>query len=341
MRAFTLVTIALIFYGQSIYGQGANTDSLPAACIDRAGKLLDEAFSLMKKYYYKKDSVEWSGLFTAAKARLSQSTDCKGAFDALQWCFKEMKEKHSFVLPAEKASLYNGNINSSTVPVELSRIIGPLRHEMAEDGIAYIDIPWISTADKKICTGFADSLQMLIAGYDKQGVTKWIIDLRNNTGGNCWPMLAGLGPLLGNGVYGYFVSDDEKIAISYENGAILQGRYPRCVPNEPRRLLQSKKTVIVLTGPNTASAGEIIAMAFKGMDNVYLYGEPTAGLTTANATYNLSDGSILVLTVCKEADRNGRIQEGKIQPDKLIESATHGGRDQAKSAALMFLQLEN
>ena len=133
----------------------------------------------------------------------------------------------------------------------------------------------------------------------------------------------------------------KKIAISYENGAIMQGRYTRCAPNEPRLLSQLKKKVIVLTGPNTASAGEIVALAFKGMDNVYLYGEPTAGLTTANATYNLSDGSILVLTVCKEADRTGKIQEGKIQPDKLIQSATFGGRDQAKSAALMFLQLEN
>ena len=208
MRVFTLIAIALIFCGQSIYGQGAKPT--PAVCIDHAGKLLDEAFGLMKKYYYKKDSVEWTALFTAAKTRLNQSTNCEAAYEALQWCFKEMKEKHSFVLPAEKASLYNGNINSSNTPVELSKLIGPLRHELAEAGIAYIDVPWISTADKKVCTNFADSLQRLIANYDKQGVTKWIIDLRNNTGGNCWPMLAGLGPLIGNGVYGYFISDNEK-----------------------------------------------------------------------------------------------------------------------------------
>jgi C-terminal processing protease CtpA/Prc len=252
-----------------------------------------------------------------------------------------MKEKHSFILPAEKAILYNGNINSSSEPADASRLIGPLRHELVETGIAYIDIPWISTADNKICTNFADSLQKLISNYDKQGVTKWIIDLRNNTGGNCWPMLAGLGPLIGNGVYGYFISDKEKIAFSYEAGNMMQGRHARCITNEPRLLTHEKKTVIVLTGPNTASAGEIVALAFKGLPGVYLYGEPTSGLTTANATYNLSDGSLLVLTVCKEADRNGNIQEGKIQPDKLIGSVVYRGKDQAKAAAMMFLQMED
>ncbi|HYC29192.1 MAG TPA: S41 family peptidase [Chitinophagaceae bacterium] len=333
MRAFALITF--ILGGQLAFGQDTGS-----VCVQRAGKLLDEAFGLMKKYYYKKDSVPWSDLFTAAKSRLNNAGNCQEANETLQWCFREMKEKHSFILPPEKASLYNGNINSSKEPVELSRLIGPLRHEMVEDGIAYIDIPWITTADEKICTGFADSLQGVISSYDKQGVTKWIIDLRNNTGGNCWPMLAGLGPLIGNGVYGYFVSNDERIPFSYQNGVAMQGRHTRCAPNEPRLLSQEKKTIIVLTGPNTASAGEIVALAFRGMDNVYIYGEPTAGLTTANATYNLSDGSILVLTVCKEADRNGKVQDGRIQPDKIIESAILRGMDQAKTAALMFLQLD-
>jgi C-terminal processing protease CtpA/Prc len=73
---------------------------------------------------------------------------------------------------------------------------------------------------------------------------------------------------------------------------------------------------------------------------VYLYGEPTAGLTTANATYSLSDGSLLVLTVCKEADRNGKICEGRIQPDKFVSSSISNGTDNVKSSAIMFLQLD-
>jgi carboxyl-terminal processing protease len=339
MRPFVLVAVvSLLFYGQSLHAQGVS--SQPPICIEQAGRVLDEAFTLMKKFYYKKDSVQWEDLFTAARTRLSNSADCEAAQETLQWCFKEMKEKHSFVLPRSKAAVYNGNVNSSAEPTPLHKLIGPLRHELAEKGIAYIDIPWISTADKKLCIAFADSLQHLIASYDQQGVTKWIIDLRNNTGGNCWPMLAGLGPLLGNGVYGYFVSANEKIPFSYRNGAMMQGAYARCTATAPYSLTHETNSIVVLTGPNTASAGEIVALAFRGMNDVFLYGEPTAGLTTANATYNLSDGSVLVLTVCKEADRTGKIQEGKIQPDKLIVPAMNRGKDEAKSAALMFLQMQ-
>ena len=33
----------------------------------------------------------------------------------------------------------------------------------------------------------------------------WIVDLRGNGGGNMWPMLAGIGPILGEGIAGYFI----------------------------------------------------------------------------------------------------------------------------------------
>lgn len=309
-------------------------------CIRQANRLLDEAFSLMRQHYYRKDSVQWDELMTAARDRVSNSPNCTAAEEALQWCFKEMKERHSFVMAAPKAAVYNGNINSSGAPASLSSLAGPIQHELVEEGIAYINVPWVTTADKTICTAFADSLQHVIAQYDQQGISKWIIDLRNNTGGNCWPMLAGLGPLLGNGVHGYFVSTNEKIPFSYQDGSVMQGRHTRCIVTDPYVLSSPVKSIVVLTGPNTASAGEIVALAFKGRENVYLYGQPTAGLTTANATYKLSDGSLLVLTVCKEADRNGKIYEGKIQPDQLISPAINTGKDAVKTSALMFLQME-
>ncbi len=92
----------------------------------------------------------------------------------------------------------------------------------------------------------------------------------------------------------------------------------------------------MLTGRRTVSAGEIVALAFKGRALTCLIGEPTAGLTTANATYSLSDKSMLVLTVCQEADHTGRICEGSIQPDKFIEAAGDAGDDPAKNAAIQL-----
>jgi carboxyl-terminal processing protease len=96
----------------------------------------------------------------------------------------------------------------------------------------------------------------------------------------------------------------------------------------------------VLTGRRTVSAGEIVALAFKGREQTCLIGQPTAGLTTANATYSLSDRSMLVLTVCQEADFTGHVCDGRIQPDKFIpaEPASGSDIDPTRSAALAWLQ---
>ena len=321
-------------------GQNSPIDSTRNTCIQHANKLLDEALLLMQKHYYKRDSVQWQPMITSAKTLLNKSSECEAAYRAVQWCFDQLREQHSFIMPPLKASIYSGNVNGSGNTSLTKSLTGPLHREFHDGGIGYINVPWISTTDQAICTAFADSIQSMIRDFDQHGITKWIIDLRKNTGGNCWPMLAGLGPLLGDGVQGYFVSPSEKIPISYKNGIVFQGNQPRCVVRNPHFLPQNKKTIVVLTGKRTSSAGEIVALAFKGLSNVFLYGEATAGLTTANATYALSDGSMLVLTVCKEADRNGNIVDGSIQPDETINPSSNPQADAAKAAAIMFLQLQ-
>lgn len=339
MRCCCLFVILFVVSTPKSVAQNNPADTGLTTCVQKAEVLLDEAFSLMQKHYYKRDSVQWGSLMQSAKISLNQSADCESAYKIVQWCFDQIKEEHSFIMAPLKAAMYSGNINSLQVAPHIKPLSGTIGHEWIEGGIAYIDIPWIATTDKIICTQYADSVQSIIRAFDQKGIDKWIIDLRKNTGGNCWPMLAGLGPLLGDGIYGYFVSPKETIPISYKNGMVMQGKQARGSVSNPHTLESAKKRIVVLTGEKTSSAGEIVALSFKGLKDVYLYGQPTAGLTTANASYPLSDGSMLVLTVCKEADRTGKIVEGKIQPDELIPTSASGKQDAVKSAAIMFLQL--
>ena len=341
MRLIFIFVILLIVAGVNIsMAQNDGVDSARNACIQNASVLLDEALALMQKNYYRKDSVEWEPLFDKARVSVSESSDCESAYKAVQWCFDQLKEDHSFIMSPAKAAVYNGNINANKPGAASKPLTGRIRYELIDDRIAYINVPWISTTDRQICTAFADTLQSLIRSSDQSGVTKYIIDLRKNVGGNCWPMLAGLGPLLGEGTLGYFISKNERIPISYRSGMSIQGRHSRCTASNPYVLRAGKKIVTVLVNHQTASAGEIVALAFKGLKDVYLFGEPTAGLTTANATYALSDGSMLVLTVSKEADRYGNITEGKIQPDEFVRAHPHNAKDPIKDAAIMFLQME-
>lgn len=317
-------------------GKFPNTS--PEACIVNASRLLDEVFGLMEKNYYRKDAIPWDSLHIQAKARVQQSASCEAAYDAISWCFEQMKEAHSFIMPAVKAAAYNNDTSFVQFTQDWRTQIGEIRNEQLDPSTAYLTIPWVNSTDPEICTRVADSLQGLIREYDQRGVTRWVIDLRKNTGGNCWPMLTGIGPLLGNGICGYFVRNQESVPFSYQNGKSFQGKNIRgSVSGTPYQLTMPVEKIILLTGPKTSSSGEIIALAFKGRDDVLMVGQPTAGMTTANATYTLSNNAMLVLTVCQEADRTGKIWSGKLQPDIWVDYTRPGEADKVLQTALESL----
>jgi len=315
-----------------------NSASLP--CRQKAERLLDETLGFMEKNYYRRSEVSWPVLAAEAKARLREAISCEDAYSTISWCFRQLNEPHSFIMPPDKASRYAGETEGPDQPMpDLSTLVGEIRGEWLQDSIAYLTIPWVSTTDSLVCLRIADSLQTIIAHLDTRNVSRWIIDLRGNSGGNCWPMLAGIGPLLGDGVYGYFVRGDQRVPISYRDGSAFEGRHVLCrVSNRGYRTRNDHKSIVVLTGRRTVSAGELVALAFKGRAQTCLIGEPTAGLTTANATYELSDKSLLVLSVCQEADHMGNICTGSIQPDRLVTVVPTAPEDAARNAALAWLQ---
>jgi hypothetical protein len=343
MKRHLVLTPVLLLWLQSGISSPipvAHPDTLVQPCRQKAEQLLDEALGFMEKNYYHRSLINWNDLAAQAHRQLIDAGNCDDAYASISWCFKQLGERHSFVMPPAQTARYTGD-ESPSGPASLSSLVGEIRGEWLEDSIAYLTIPWVSTTDSVICQRIADSIQTIIARLDTRHISRWIIDLRNNSGGNCWPMLAGVGPLLGDGVYGYFVASGERVPISYRDGSACQGRHVICRVSEDHgyRTHEAKKSIVVLTGRRTVSAGEIVALAFKGRNQTYLIGQPTAGLTTANATYSLSDKSMLILTVCQEADCTGHICDGRIQPDRYVPADDAGvNSDPTRSAALAWLQ---
>jgi len=343
MRILTI--LILLIAGFSVTAQtnlatnnSAHADSANNACMQNASKLLDEAFVLMQKNYYRRDDIDWSTLKESARLKLQSRGYCNDAYETINWCFAQMREKHSFIMPTLKAAEYNNDVRQLGITQPLHKLMGTIHGEWLGDSTAYISIPWVSTTDEQICGLIADSLQQLIELLDSRPVNKWIVDLRQNSGGNCWPMIAGAGPLIGEGICGYFIRNEERVAISYKNGMAMQGRQVRCKTSRSSYQLKTKNnTIVILTSNNTSSSGEIVALSFKGKEQVHFWGEATAGFTTANATYTLSDQSMLVLTVCHEADRNGKVYTGRLIPDFPMASDMRNG-DAIKDAALSWLK---
>lgn len=135
------------------------------------------------------------------------------------------------------------------------RALTPPLVELRDNGIGYVRVPaflGINAADQKaFAQGVADAIAR-IAPKAKHG---WIVDLRDNGGGNMWPMLAGLRALLGDGEVGGFRDRDGKVE-RWRAGRVVDG------VNVGADLAGAR--VAVLLGPRTASSGEAVAVAFHG-----------------------------------------------------------------------------
>lgn len=181
--------------------------------------------------------------------------------------------------------------------------------------VAYISIPSFNSSNKTSMEEFASSLHNQIRSFDlSNNIKGWIVDLRGNSGGNMYPMLAGLAPLLDTGALGHFVMDKKTLPWSHTANAMdIHVR-------EPYQIKNSDVKVAVIIGPRTGSSGEMTAISFIGQKNAKLFGEPSAGYTTSNQMFNLSNGSNLFLATGYVTDRNDKKYTGKIVPEVWVKS---------------------
>ena len=133
-----------------------------------------------------------------------------------------------------------------------------------------------------------------------------------------WPMLAGVGPILGEGMLGSFVAPSWSCEWSYRNGAAFLGEDAWTQVSAPYRLARPNSPVAVLTSELTMSSGELTLLTFIGRPNTRIFGDPTYGIPTSNSDTVLEDGAMLLLTTSLGADRGGQTYDGPINPDTLI-----------------------
>lgn len=276
-----------------------------SACSKLAYDYFNEALSIVEEYSIMKDSIDFPLIKEICLTNmngLQSEVDC---YPLIQYLLAKLGDNHSFFSTPTKAKAYNQNtdINETT-----GKII--------ENKFAYINLPSVSSSDSVSSAVFATETQNLIKTLDNLSPDGWIVDLRNNLGGNCWPMLTGIGPLIGDGVCCYLVdANDSSFVFSYGQGISYAEDYPICaISNEPY-IIKNERPIAVLIGPNTASSGEITAISFIGKTNCKLFGEPTYGVTTGNSDFILSDSSSITLSASVQADRNFKKYGGKILPD--------------------------
>jgi C-terminal processing protease CtpA/Prc len=190
---------------------------------------------------------------------------------------------------------------------------------------------------------YVDSIHTRIAALDSARVCGWIVDLRENTGGNMWPMLAGIGPLLDATTVGSFTDSPPGSAWHYRDGrSWFGGEVPPIRPlgwgtTIPQPVRNPSAPVALLIGRKTASSGEMTLLAFLGRPNLRTFGDSSAGFTSANSSIPLRDGATMVVTSSYPRDRLGRAYPLSVSPDELIPAVDSTGRSTTVTHASAWL----
>ena len=212
----------------------------------------------------------------------------------------------------------------------------PASDRLAND-IGYLWLPGILSFDDAGPQAYASTLARALEELsDCKG---FVIDLRQDGGGNMWPMLAGLGPLLGAEVVGRFqYPNGDAEEWWWRDGWSGQADIPCTEVIPPHSsIFPNDIPVALLTSRRTGSSGEATLVAFLGRPNTRTFGQATAGLSTGNSSISLSDGALLLLTTSSYADRTGKVYGHEITPDVQVPALQANAEDQAMLRAQAWL----
>lgn len=271
---------------------------------------LEEIIRLMEANSLHRHRINWTDFRNGVFGRTPSAQTIADTYPAILSALRLLNDNHSFYVTPTGQTI-----------TALDR--GPCEVPEVPDATVPADIGYVRIRglNGPVPTGlaFADALQDTIRAADRDGLAGWIVDLRGNTGGNMWPMMAGVGPVLGEGVAGFFIDPDGLERVwGYRTGIAWIDATDVQRVTTAYTLRRAQPRVAVLTNRRVSSSGEAMTVAFRARPDTRSFGTGTCGVSTANRPFTLSDGATLQLTVAVMADRSRTQYGGVIEPDEVI-----------------------
>ena len=262
------------------------------SCESQEQQYVKKAVKLMNKHGLFAEGPAWEAARSSALA--SQPSTMEEAYDVCREALKVAGGKHSFLSTVERQQASAAEDKETAPSVTL-----------LEDGIVLITLPHFSGQSQEDNQRYARAV--LDALPETEDIKGAVIDLRGNTGGNMYPMIAAIHRFLPDDTILRFKSRQFSTPITkifILNSVGLQEQMLILCP------------VALLTDDMTASSGEATLLCFRGLASARSFGAPTAGYASANTPYRMPDGSQLVLTTSCDMARTGEIFcDDPIAPD--------------------------
>lgn len=300
----------LVTLGAAVFA-GCGSDPLEIPELSTAARRhLENVVDVMEANSVNRRQIDWTAFRTTVRAAAGDIKDYQDAFEGIYAALGLLGDNHSSYAgpPGTSVTIRNSQVSCSAPTVVVPEV---------PNDIGYVRVTTFVGSGAQATT-YARNLQTVVSQADAPTLSGWIVDLRGNSGGNMWPMIAGVGPILGERVLGHFIDPDgAESKWEYRGGAaILDSRVVAAVAPW-YTLLSPEPRVAVLTDGRVASSGEAVAIAFKARANTRFFGTPTCGLSTANRTFTV-DNATLVLTVSRIADRTKTVYGDTLPPDEVI-----------------------
>lgn len=276
---------------------------------------LEEAYQVMHQNSLFREEIDWEAFQDRYQAQIQkqQPQNIEEAQFIIQQALFWLGDQHSQFMTSGEMEAWRSGRNQ-LIKKSL------FNAELLPGNIAYFHVPAFSTGSETALNHYATLLQEVVSELDAASPCGWIVDLRLNSGGNMWPMIVGVGPLLGEGqVGGNRRADETLIPWRYTGGQAWWGEELLAQSTNPAVVLRETfPPTAVLIDTSTASAGEAVAISFQQRPNTRFFGHATAGFTTANEPYFLSDGAVIFLSDSLMADRNGAVYADGVMPDDVV-----------------------
>lgn len=253
------------------------------SCSDNSSErgFVEQAVEIMDKYGLFATGASWEN--AKAEALASNPETFEEAQVVVRKALKIAGGKHSYL------KVNNPSETSQTSQPSQPAAMPTITHR--DDGILVIQLPQFSgTSEESIL--YAQKVLDAIPS-ELRGV---VIDLRDNRGGNMYPMLAAVHRFFPEeNLFDFHLRDN-----SYTVTVSSVTNYVKI-----KKMDYISCPVAILINSHTASSGEMVLLAFRGLNKVRTFGTNSAGYTTGNSTYDLPHNSTLVLTTSSVITRTG------------------------------------
>lgn len=305
-----------------------------------------EAIEQVRPFAFSADKVDWDAIEREMRAIASKAEDTADLLPAYGVLMLRLRDGHSTLIPPpEVAKLYRDRYGDRRLVPDIpprARVDStfPDRKEPAARVLklggktaVLLEVPGVEWAEGNDSAPYGNRLWQLVAEAEP-AACGFVVDVRGNLGGDVWPMVTGLSPLIGDGYR--FRSVDRSGVTS--DMARLDGAAALALDGNEQIVINridgwrplpsaSSMPVAVLFDQSTASSGEGVVLAFRGSATSRSFGHRTRGLASANDMFELKDGIRLFVTTTMVIDRTGQSHPDGIAPDEQVDAGPGATED--------------